>query len=280
MKKSLKVIAVGGLAIVVLAAGGFWAVSALRQPQPADYQRLDYQRQAVDASMNVYSPLFSGYTSDYATAFNEKYSAEDQVALKERYGRTLESDRKANLDRLATMRSSVALKEPELQTAFDTYEGAYRAVVDYYQQYAVNLANITESVAGRCDLNSNLNVASSKLSQDYTRAADACLAALGEAKKTSDEPTKKLLSDVEKLVKTRRDAFSKAIDKQGFDGTVANLNALVTLLSINSELKTIQDNYETGQKTTYTRLVNDANDANQGLKAALEPFVTRQGNEA
>lgn len=267
-------------AALIIAAVATIAVSALRQPDTADFVRLDYQRQAVDTSMNVYVPLFSGYTAEYANVFTEKRSADEQAALKAQYGETLETETKVNRDRLDGMRASTALKEPEVKSAFATYDKAYQAVIDYYEQYAVNVANISESVAGKCDLNRDLNVASATLAEDYTKAADVCLTALAEAKEGSDEPTKKLLTDVESLVKNRRDAFKKAIDKEGFEQTYTRLSALITLLSINTELNTIQTEYETVVKANYTELVDDANDANQALKRTLEDRIKGKKREA
>lgn len=280
MKLQPKVIVIGLAAVVILTGGGLFAASALRQPETADYKRLDSQREAVDTSMNVYSPLFSGYSAEYANVFNEKRSADEQEALKEQYVKTLDTERRVNLDRLNAMRASVALKEQPVKDAYEKYDAAYRAVVEYYEQYAINLANISESIAGKCALNSDLNIGSATLAEDYTKAADACLAALSEAKKTSDEPTKKLLSDVENLVKQRRDAFKKAIGKEGFEQTVTETSALVTLLAINSELKTIQSDYETEVKTAYTKLVNQANESNESFKDALKPYLGEEGKEA
>lgn len=280
MKIQPTVIVIGLMAAIVVGGGGVLAVSALRQPEVADYKRLDSQRQAVDTSMNIYSPLFSGYTAEYANTFKEKRSADEQAALKKQYATMLDTERRVNIDRLNDMRSSVALKERPVKAAHAEYDTAYRAVVEYYEQYAINLANITESIAGKCDLNAELNVGSATLAQDYTKAADACLAALSEAKKTSDEPTKRLLSDVEKLVKQRREAFNDAIGKEGLEQTITKTTALLTLLSINSELTTIQSDYETEVKTEYTKLVNQANESNESLKDALKPYLGEAGKEA
>lgn len=280
MKVQSKVIVIGLMAIIVLAGGGVLAASALRQPEAADYRRLDSQREAVDTSMNIYSPLFSGYSAEYANVFNEKRSTDEQAALKEQYAKTLDTERRVNLDRLNAMGASVALKEQPVKAAYDKYDAAYRAVVGYYEQYAVNLANISESIAGKCALNSDLNVGSATLAEDYTKAANACLAALSEAKKTSDEPTKKLLTDVENLVKERRDAFNKAIGKEGFERNVTNTLALITLLGINTELQTIQTNYETAVKTEYTKLVNQANESNESFKDVLKPYLAEEGKKA
>jgi hypothetical protein len=280
MKIQPKVIVIGLMAIIILAGGGVLAASALRQPDVADFKRLDSQREAVDTSMNIYSPLFSGYSTEYANVLNEKRSADEQVALKDQYVKSFETEYRVNTDRLNAMRSSLALKEQTVRAAFDTYDTAYRAVVEYYRQYALNVANIAEPIAGKCDLNSDLNVGSATLAEDYTKAADSCLAALSVAKETSDEPTKKLLGDVENLVKQRRDAFKKAIGKEGFEQTATKTLALITLLGINSELETIQSDYETVAKTEYTKLVNRANESNESLKAALKPHLSEEGTEA
>lgn len=254
-------------------------IPMLRQPETADFKRLDLQRQAVDTSMNVYGPLLADYSGEYANAFNEDRSSDEQTALKERHAELLKMERTANIERLDTMRSSVALKKSEIKSAFQEYEAAYRAVVEYYDRYAANLAIMTETVAGKCDLNSDLNVASASIAEDYTKAADACLSALSSAKKTSDEPTKKMLSSVEKLVKTRRDAFSKAIGKEGLEGSATKISALASLLSVNSELKPIQSQYQADVKAEYTELVNRANDSNNALKKALQPFVKTEGSK-
>lgn len=277
MRIQPKLLIVAVVAAAVIALGGWWAASALRQPETSDYKRLDAQRQAVDASMNVYLPLFSGYTDEYAAVFQEDRSQEEQALVKQPYVDTLEQDRKVNIDRLNDMRSSVAMKESSVKSAFNDFDTAYRAVVNYYVQYAQDIATISETIAGKCDLNSDLNVASASLADDYTKAANECLAALAEAKETSEGPTKTLLSDVETLVKTRRDAFKKAIGKEGFEGDITKLSALTTLLSINSEIRKIQDKYESDTKATYTKLVQRANESNESFEMALAPFVDGQG---
>lgn len=230
--------------------------------------------------MNIYSPLFTGFSSEYANAFNEERSTEEQAALKKQYVETLETEHRVNTDRLDAMKRSVALKEPTLKSSFDQYDSAYRAVVSYYKQYTVNVSNVTEAIAGKCRLNADLNIASSTLGKDYTKAADDCLTALGEAKKTSDEPTKKLLTDMEKLVKERRDAFSQTMGKEGLIETATKMAALASLLTINGELQEIQQSYNEEVKAEYEKLVNQANESNKSLEKALKPFVGDERNEA
>lgn len=280
MRIQPKVIVVGVATVAVIAAGGWWAASALKQPEQADYARLDAQRQAVDNSMNVYVPLFDGYATEYPNVFREQRSEEEQAEIKTEYLKTFDEERKVNIDRLNDMKSSVALKEDSIRPAYDDFDESYRAVVEYYVGYTQDITNLTEAVTGKCDLNSDLNIASATLAEDYTKAADACLAALAEAKRTSnDGPMGKLLTDVEKLVKERRDAFKKAVGKEGFEANITKLSALVTLLSINSDLKEIQDAYESTTKAEYTKLVTQANESNEALEKALEPFVKSEGSQ-
>ena len=280
MKIQPKLLVITAVAVALLAGAGAVAASALRQPDRADFSRLDTERQIVDMSMNVYGPVFDGFSTDYGNGFTEERSADEQSALKAGYVETLDRDRRINTDRLDAMRSSVALKQPAVKKAFDSFDQRYFAVIDYYEQHAVNIASITESVAGECDMNNKLNVAKSTFAADYAKAADACLKSLASAKSASSGPSKKLLSDVETLIKKRRDAFNEATNKEGFEKNVAQMLALITLLDINTELKGIQEAYQTAVKTEYTKLVNDANESNEAFKKALKPFIAEEGKRA
>jgi hypothetical protein len=277
-RKKLALLAV----VVVLLGAGYFAVAASRQPDASDFKRLDSQRQAVDLSMNVYVPLFSAYTADYAVTFNEDRSPEEQAEVKQAYTETFEREHSVNDERLKAMRGSLAMKNESVKAAFNDYDAAYRAVIAYNERYERSVANVTESLAGKCDLNSNLNVASSTLGSDYAKAADACLAALKTASdNTNDDATKKLLSSVEKVVKERRDAFKQTVgqDDQLIE-TATKLNALASLLTINGDIKPIQDEYEQRVKQEYNELATKANASNESLKAAIEPLLNESKKEA
>ena len=133
---------------------------------------------------------------------------------------------------------------------------------------------MTESVGGPCAELTKLNVSVQSYASDYTKTADACLKALATAKETTDGTTKKLLEDVEELIKERRDKFKAVEGKEGFDQTVSKLQALVSIIDINTDVKAAQDDYEAKTKEQYTKLVDEANDANDALRRALESHLS------
>jgi hypothetical protein len=254
-------------------------LSALRKPTAADFKQFDLQRQAVDSSMNVYVPLFSDFASEYTNLHVEERPEAEKSEFKKQYFETFELERSANESRLNSMASSVVLKDPSVKSAYDTFEKRYSAVIEYYAQYTKNIASINEAVAGPCSQLSKLNVAKESYASDYTSAADACLEALAAAKKTSDQETNKLLSDVEKLIRTRRDKFAETIGTEGFEKNVRTMIAIVELLDINTDVKRIQDDYQAKSQATYSQLVKDANAANESLKNALKTHTAKGSDD-
>lgn len=259
--------------LVLMLIGAVVVVNLMKQPGKADYQSFDSQRQIVDSSMNVYIPLFDGFTSEYLNLHVEERSDEEKTAFKEQYFEVFEQEQRVNESRLKAMASSVALKEPAVKTAFESFQAKYSAVVEYYAQRTKNIANITETVAGPCARMSQLNVSKESFASDYTAAADTCLQALTIAKKTSDPATSALLSDVEALIKTRRDKFQDTIGTEGFEKNARTMIAIVELLDINTDVKKAQDAYLAKAQVEYAQLVKDANAANAALTEALKDFI-------
>lgn len=268
-----KIIIVALLAAISIGAIIFIAMNALRQPETADFKTFDTHRQIVDSSMNVYLPLFDGFVSEYLNLHVEERSDEEKTAFKDQYFETFEREQRVNEARLKVMSSSVVLKEPAVKTAFESFETKYSAVVEYYAQRTENIANITESVAGPCARMSRLNVSKESFASDYTAAADTCLQTLADAKKTSDPTTSALLSDVEALIKSRRDKFEETIGTQGFEKNARTMIAIVELLDINADVTRAQDAYQERAQAEYSQLVKDANEANAALTEALKKFV-------
>lgn len=268
-------------AILLLIVGVVVVMNLTKQPGKADYQSFDSQRQIVDSSMNVYIPLFDGFVSEYLNLHVEERSDEEKTAFKEQYFEVFEEEQRVNEARLKRMASSVVLKEPAVKAAFESFQAKYSAVVEYYAQRTKNIANITESVAGPCARMSQLNVAKESFASDYTSAANTCIQALATAKKTSDPATSALLSDVEALVKTRRDKFQETVGTEGYEKNARTMIAIVELLDINTDVKKAQDTYQTKAQAGYSQLVKDANEANAALAEALKDFVaTRSTKES
>ena len=282
MRMQPKKLIIAALAVILATLVGVFAVSALRQPDSNDYKRLDSQRKIVDLSMNAYNPLLETFSADYQNVFSEGRPSEEITSLRKDYFDSFERDRDINRARLKTMESSIALRDPVLKRSFENYQQRYGAVVNYYDQYSLDIASINESIAGPCAKLSQMNVSVSTFAADYTKAADICLSALGSSKSSSSPAAKQLLTGVETLVKKRRDAFKSSAEKEGFDQKISNFTALLTLLDINTEVKDIQLRYETEVKTDYTKLVNEANGSNETFKQALKKYVTddTKGSEA
>ncbi|MFI5491766.1 hypothetical protein [Actinoplanes sp. NPDC051859] len=273
-------------AAVVLVVGGGLVAVKLRQsdsaePRPvvlANPPQLDAERRALDMSMNIYSPVTDRFSIEYGTAFAEERPPAETAAIKAGVADVMERERLVNTGRLQYMETSVAaLGDPAVKDAFTTFKQRYGAVVDYYAQYRIDAANVTESVAGPCAKLAQVNFAKKSFATDYTQAADSCLAALAAAKQSSSPTATTLLTDVEGLVQKRRVSFEKAIGGEGARQTAANITALLTLLDVNEDLKVIQTRYETTEKTLYAKLVNDANSANEAFGAALKPLVATAG---
>lgn len=273
MNSGLKkiVLLIGALGLVVLAAVA--VMNLMKQPEKTDYQSLDTHRQIVDSSMNIYSPLLTGFSSEYTNLYVEERPTEEKEAYKKRYMEVLEQERRVNEAYLKRMGSSVALREPSVKEAFETFRSRYGAVISYYDQYAHDIASTIEAVTGPCARLSKLNVAKASYASDYTSAADTCLAALAEAKKTSDPTTDTLLADVEALIKTRRDKFEQTLGKEGFEKNAATILALVEMLDINADIKDIQEKYQAKVQTEYMALIDEANKANSALKDALKAYL-------
>lgn len=265
------------VALVIVLLAALTVRHLIRQPNTTDYRSLDTQREALDMSMNTYSPVFTVFSTEYSNVYREERSRDEKMAVKTHYIEVLEQDHRINRDRLKRMESSVALREPTVKKAFDSFSDRYSAVIDHSAQYATNVANITESIAGPCAKMSKLNVAKSNYAKEYVAAADTCLTSLAHAKKTSDATTKTLLSDVETLVKTRRDKFSDAIGKEGAELSARSMLAIVSLLDINSELKEAQERYEAAVRNEFNDLVTDANSANKALEDALKVHAATEG---
>ena len=117
--------------IVLLILAGYGLVTLLKQPSTADFDNLDAERQVVDTSMSLYVPLFSDYSSSYANVYAEQRSDDEKTELKKQYVDMLEQERRINEARLNDMGSSIALKQPDVKKAFDTFDDKYSAVVNY-----------------------------------------------------------------------------------------------------------------------------------------------------
>ena len=278
-RKNIKIVIAVLLAIIGSGAVVVFAMNALRQPETADFKKFDTQRQIVDSSMNVYIPLFDGFVSEYLNLHVEERADDEKTAFKEQSLEVFETEQRANEAHLKSMASSVALKEPAVKSAFESFESKYSAVVDYYAQRTKNVANITESVAGPCARMSRLNVSKESFASDYTAAADTCMQALTTAKKTSDPTTSALLSDVEALIKTRRDKFEEIIGTEGFEKNARTMIAIVELLDINADVTRAQDSYQAKAQAEYSRLVKDANEANAALTKALQGFIAARSTK-
>ena len=273
MKIKPQHLVIAGAAVAALLVVSIFASSALLPPTTADYGRLDAQRRALDMSMNTYGPLFDGFSSDYDNAVREERSKDEIASVKKAHVDLLEEERDLNLERLGLMRSSAALRQPDVRESFESYDSAYSAVVKYYDQRTADIANITESIVGPCAKLSQMNTSLNSFAADYVTAADVCLSALDTAKKTSGPTTKTLLSDVDAIVSKRRDAFSEVSGKEGFDQTISRLNALLTLLDINAEVSESQSRYESSVEDEYTKLVNNANSSNNAFGDVLKDYM-------
>ena len=270
MNKPLKLILILAVVIAALIAIGMVAMNVLRQPAKQDFSQLDTQRQVLDSSMNLYNPLVTGYSSDYANVLGEERSTEETDAVRQDYVDMMERERKVNSERLDRMASSPALRDADVKRAFEPFRQNYQAVINYYDQETMNLTNVIGSVAGSCGKMNKLNFAVDSATTDYLKLADACLKALEEAKQGSDSDTTTLLTDVEDIIKERRDKFNDVVGKEGIEKSGRTMIAVVSLLDFNTDLKTVQTKYETAVQKKYTDLVNKANDSNEAFEKALD----------
>ena len=270
MNRTLKLILIIAVVIAALVAIGMVAMNVLRQPAKQDFSQLDTQRQVLDSSMNLYNPLVTGYSSDYANVLGEERSTEETDAVRQDYVDMMERERKVNSERLDRMASSPALRDADVKRAFEPFRQNYQVVINYYDQETMNLTNVIGSVAGSCGKMNKLNFAVDSATTDYLKLADACLKALEGAKQGSDSDTTTLLTDVEGIIKERRDKFNEVVGKEGIEKSGRTMIAVVSLLDFNTDLKTVQTKYETAVQKKYTDLVNKANDSNEAFEKALD----------
>jgi hypothetical protein len=262
------------VALVAAAAGiGAWLFFARPAgAQRADVLRFDKERAIVDNSMNLYDPLIQDFTARYSNVIAENAGEQEENAVLNHEGDLLKRESAANTARLDRMAESPALQDAAVSDAFGKFQEKYRAVVAYNDQRIINTANITRSVGGPCGpLHTELNVRSENYAADYVKTADACLKALADAKDGTDAETNRLLTAVEGVIKAQRDRQQEVLDAgEGLARLAKSTAAAAAMLGINEPLNKARTDYEAAVKEQSTKVVTEANAANQELEKALK----------
>ncbi|SDW00745.1 hypothetical protein SAMN04487912_10193 [Arthrobacter sp. cf158] len=274
-KRSSRTIIIVSAVVIAIVAGGIGTWFALSRPagiQRADVVRLDKERVILDNSMNLYDPLYNQFSARYSSVMSEDAEQQEKDAVLNQDGDRLKRESRTNLDRLERMGSSSAMQEKEISDAFNRFKENYGAVISYNDQLVVNTANITQSIGGPCaPLHSTLNVGAESYSEDYVKAADACLASIGTAKATTDAETTELLTSVEGIIRGQRDKQQEVLDgKDEFERLTKRTLAGLAMLDINQALSAAEEKYESAAKDKYNQLVTKANDSNKTFESALK----------
>ena len=276
-----RIIAIVLIAALAIALGVAIVVSLPRESEKSALKHLNNQREIVDTSMNLYSPLLDKYSTRYANAFVELApdDAKKQV-FDEEVGR-LERDSKLNRERLQHMASSAALDDREVAKAFKEFESAYGKIVDYNDQLVVNVTNVTRSVSGACGTLNKSNLTGENSAEEYVATADSCLTAVSKAKKGSDPETKTLLAVVEKVVGKQRAAMQKLVEADdNVNEFIATGELLLAFLDVNAPLAEATEKWESSTRANYNALVEEANASNEALERALEDSIGSSKTES
>lgn len=271
-KRTALIVIVVAVAVVAGGLGTWFAVSQPSGVARSDVVRLDKQRVVLDNSMNLYDPLVSHFSARYSNVISENAAEQEKDNVLKEEGDQLKQESRTNLDTLERMGASPALQEKDVAEAFGQFKDHYGAVISYNDQLVTNTANITRSLGGPCStLHSTLNVGGETYSDDYVKAADACLDALATAKDGTDKETTGLLTDVEVIIRGQRDKQQEALDgKDDFERLAKRTIASLAMLEINEALSKAQTKYEDAVKGKYTQIVDSANASNAALESALK----------
>ncbi|MFJ4170149.1 hypothetical protein ACIPY3_11590 [Paenarthrobacter sp. NPDC089714] len=271
------IVAVVALALVAGGLGTWYALSRPAGVQRADVLRLDKQRAIVDNSMNIYDPLVQEFTARYTSAVSTDADEDEVGQVLQQQRDVLERESATNKNRLEAMTGSPALQESEVKDAVGQFKDKYGAVVAYNDQRLTNTANITQSVGGACaPLHRDLNIGSETYAKDYVSTADACLAALSDAKNGSDAETSTLLGAFEGVIRGQRDKQQEVLDaKDDFERAAKRTLAAIALLDINDSLDKPRTEYENAVKKASTTVVNEANESNANLERILKERLER-----
>ncbi|AMB42400.1 MULTISPECIES: hypothetical protein [Paenarthrobacter] len=282
-RRNVIIVVVVALVAAALGIGAWWYFSRPADVQRADVVRFDKERSIVDNSMNLYDPLVQEFTARY-TNVSKGDALEEQDAVLKREADLLQRESAANMAKLDRMAESPALQDPAVSDAFGKFKEKYGAVVAYNDQRIINTASITRSVGGPCGpLHTELNLQSENYSAEYVKVADACLKAIAEAKDGTDAETNKLLTAVEGVIKGQRDKQQEVLDADEDLVRIAKRTlAAAAMLGINEPLNKARTEYEAAVKEKSTKVVADANAANQELekvlKSRLEQFEAASGD--
>lgn len=276
-RRTAIIVAVLVLAVVSGGLGTWFVLSRPAGVQRADVQRLDKQRVIVDNSMNLYDPLVQEFTAQYTNVVSATVDGKEAEQVLQQQHDVLERESTANTGRLEAMAGSPALQEAEVNVAVGNFRDKYGAVVAYNNQRLINTANITRSVGGACGpLHRDLNIGSETYAKDYVATADACLAALSDAKAGTDTETSTLLTAFEGVVRGQRDKQQEVLDaKDDFERAAKRTLAAIAMLDMNDALDKPRTEYESSVKQKSTTLVNEANESNANLERVLKARLER-----
>ena len=281
--KRIAIIAAGAilLGIIIVAV---WSLVAAATAQPAknDFAHLDNQRKVVDISMDAYDPMFTEFSAAYQTAYSEEQSSNDRKALKESFTQEYKDEMDISKQRIKAMDGSVALKNQQVHKDYAAFKTAYTEVANYTDKYVHISTSIIEVIVGSCRNVTKLEVSDKDHAEKFVKASNECLAKLADAKKTSTSSSKTLLTRLEKLFTERRDEFKKVVDeKDESRRELVKIPALLSILTINDELKSIQTEYETDVNKQFKSLSDKFDSANKTLSKTLSRLsgskVTQEG---
>ena len=265
---------------ILITIAVFVTVSATAQPTKTDFVHLENRRKVVDISTDSFSPIFTEFSAAYQTAHTENQSNEARQELKEAMLSKFEDEKDIGEKRMRTMSGSIALKNPQVHKEFEAFKVAYEDAIMYTDEYARTSTAIVEAVSGSCGKVTKLEPSDEGYAENFVDASDTCLTKLADAKQNVSPSGKEMLTSLEKVFKERRDAFKKVVDESDeFQRNLMRVQALVSVLGINSELQSIQKKYESAATKEYDEVASSFNSASETLSKTLNELSGTSATE-
>lgn len=272
-----------GVGIVLCIAALVYVLvqNAAAQPSQRDYRHLDNQRSAIDTSSEAYDPLLEDFSVRHRTAYMEDFSSDRKSDITQRYNTSFDNEVKLSEQRLTDMEASLALKNERVHTKYQQFARDYRALLGYYKQYKSTGTELVGAISGVCKKVTRLDPGDDDYAKKFVVASDKCLTALAKAKKATTTSAKGMITSLEKMYSARQDAFKKVAKEKNETVRAAELTgALITLLSINSELAQIQSDYEAAETKEYDTIKSDMNASSGALHEVLKQLFENESSRS
>lgn len=280
------------VALVVIASAWILIARATAEPEQVDFKHFENQRQVLDLSLEVYTPLLANFSTDYGDAFMNKLDDEAKADILASAEQQFDEEARLSQKRLVNMESSLALKDQAVKEEFTDFAEAHNQVADYYKNNLLAMAAVVRALQGPCSVLKDLRVSDPNYAKNYVNTADKCFDSIKTAREDADKKTNKLLDELEKMFKKQQDLSKEFIKKEKQntnDGTLseesvaefrAEFSQLMGLLGINKTVEKLKTEYQVAASEEYNKLAKKMNLASQELKQATEKQLNDYQNGA